>query len=1382
MVDEKIFWGFDIGTDSVGWAVTNSEYKLKKYKNNLMWGVHLFDEAKQSAERRASRTTRRRYDRRKQRIILLQELFARAVYEKDENFFRRLKESALLPEDTEHRTNNIFFDDPDYTDKDYFEEYPTIHHLICELMESKESHDVRLVYLACAYLLAHRGHFLLPVAEDSVSAVTEFDPLYKNFYEALQGLCDTLPFDPNPEKFARILKSLKSDSEKAKDFEQLLFGGKTKDKDNDRINYSKLTKMLSGSKVELSKLFVKKEYAEFEKDSVCVRNADFDDTLESLEGQIDELDFAVLKSVKSFYDWSLLVDILEGKTLISEAKKDKYDEHKEDLKKLKEIFKAYLTKDNYREMFKDVGTNANYVSYVYNASSNKPRPDKYKKCNQKDFCKFTKEYLDKITPSDEDKSNLEELIKKCKLNTLCPKQVTTDNRVIPYQLYYIELKKILENACGYLPFLNERDEYGTVADKILSIMKFRVPYYVGPLVDSKKSPNAWLVRKYDGKITPWNFAEMVNEDKSEEAFIRRMTCKCTYVAGQDVLPKYSLLYCKFNVLNEINNIKLNSGPISVQAKQDIYTELFEKSSARVTKKKIKGCLVSHGYATEEDEITGIDDIAKSSLKSYHDFKKMLSNGILTEQQVEEIIEHITVTTDNIRLKKWLKTQFPTLSDVDVKYITKLKYKDYGRLSRCFFEDVLPVDTKTGEAESDKNIITMLWETNENIMQLLSSKYRYFENIEHMNRQYYALPENHKSMSERLKDMYVPTAVRRAVTRTFDIVKELKKIQGRDPDKIFIEMARGAVETSKGKRTNSRKDQILEYWRGLDDKDINELKKSGIWEHLDTIDDNKLRSDKYFLYFMQLGRCMYTEKPIPFEDVENEHKWNIDHIWPQAKIKDDSLDNKVLVDSNENGKKGDDYPVNPDIRDNMAKTWRAFYQKGLISEKKYQRLTRSAEFTYDELSGFIARQLVETRQSTKAVATLLKEQFPNTEIVYVKAGLVSDFRQEMGMLKCREVNDLHHAKDAYLNIVLGNVYNTRFTKDPLNFVKNNENYSIKIFQKNSDGKETGVMTRKVERGGEVAWDPETSFAIVRKMMSKNSIRYVRYAYKRKSGQKGGFFNQTPERKKAGLVPRKAGLDSEKYGGYNDTTASFFSLVKVKDDKVIISVDLINVDEFMADDNSARKYVLSALESFYAKRKLEKITVDDITFPLKNKVIKINSMLEIDGFRVNIRNKDNHGRYISVSSAVSLVIDDKYVSYIKKLESFSNRIKKDTKLKINTYSGIDSVKNTELYDYLSKKCTQKPFLTWNKFNEAGKILKSGREKFIKEDVTTQVIDLIKILFILKTGRITECDLKFAGGAKKYNTVRFNSILKNKSVYIIDQSPTGLIERKSPNLLDL
>ena len=168
MADSKYFLGLDIGTNSVGWAVTDDRYKLKKFKGNLMWGVHLFDEAKQAAERRSFRTARRRLERRKQRIALLQEFFAPKIIKKDKSFFFRLKESGLLPDDSEHRSRNIYFDDIDYTDKDYYIDYPTIHHLMCELMSSRKPHDVRLVYLACAYLLGHRGHFLSEVDKDNM--------------------------------------------------------------------------------------------------------------------------------------------------------------------------------------------------------------------------------------------------------------------------------------------------------------------------------------------------------------------------------------------------------------------------------------------------------------------------------------------------------------------------------------------------------------------------------------------------------------------------------------------------------------------------------------------------------------------------------------------------------------------------------------------------------------------------------------------------------------------------------------------------------------------------------------------------------------------------------------------------------------------------------------------------------------------------------------------------------------------------------------------------------------------------------------------------------------------------------------------------------------
>ena len=37
--------GLDIGTESVGWAVTDDCYNIKKFKGNAMWGIRLVDES-----------------------------------------------------------------------------------------------------------------------------------------------------------------------------------------------------------------------------------------------------------------------------------------------------------------------------------------------------------------------------------------------------------------------------------------------------------------------------------------------------------------------------------------------------------------------------------------------------------------------------------------------------------------------------------------------------------------------------------------------------------------------------------------------------------------------------------------------------------------------------------------------------------------------------------------------------------------------------------------------------------------------------------------------------------------------------------------------------------------------------------------------------------------------------------------------------------------------------------------------------------------------------------------------------------------------------------------------------------------------------------------
>ena len=73
--------GLDVGTNSVGWAVTDPEYNVLRFKGNSMWGARLFEEAKPAADRRAARIARRRLERRKQRLLYLEEFFSAEIRE-----------------------------------------------------------------------------------------------------------------------------------------------------------------------------------------------------------------------------------------------------------------------------------------------------------------------------------------------------------------------------------------------------------------------------------------------------------------------------------------------------------------------------------------------------------------------------------------------------------------------------------------------------------------------------------------------------------------------------------------------------------------------------------------------------------------------------------------------------------------------------------------------------------------------------------------------------------------------------------------------------------------------------------------------------------------------------------------------------------------------------------------------------------------------------------------------------------------------------------------------------------------------------------------------------------------------------------------------------
>ena len=54
-------------------------------------------------------------------------------------------------------------------------------------MESDEPHDVRLVYAACAWLVAHRGHFFEQRERDDLGAVLDVRGAYDALMEYFPG-------------------------------------------------------------------------------------------------------------------------------------------------------------------------------------------------------------------------------------------------------------------------------------------------------------------------------------------------------------------------------------------------------------------------------------------------------------------------------------------------------------------------------------------------------------------------------------------------------------------------------------------------------------------------------------------------------------------------------------------------------------------------------------------------------------------------------------------------------------------------------------------------------------------------------------------------------------------------------------------------------------------------------------------------------------------------------------------------------------------------------------------------------------------------------------------------------------------------------------------
>ena len=1322
----KYYIGVDIGTNSVGWAVIDENGNLLKKGKHHLWGSRLFDQAQTAQNRRNYRSSRRRYNKRKERIRLLQMIMSDMVLEVDSSFFIRLEKTTFLDKEDKkailkdnYKMNYNLFCDEDYNDKDYFKVYPTIYHLRKKLCECDEKADPRLIYLALHHIVKYRGNFLYEGQELHLEPSNKEEDL-KILFDILGKNNDTV-YDISEEQIQFILKTVVENISKTAKVDECMSQLKLNSEDKKIVK--EFMRGLVGNKFNVSKLYMHEDL-QFDDEDLKLQFSDksYEEKITEYENVLEEkMEFIDL--MQRFYSWIELSKIVGSDSQhasISGAMVNIYESHREDLRTLKEVM-LKIGKKEYDEMFKPTSKNVvNYYNYVNPVACSGDKTD--------GFYKYVKKAIEKS-----DDSRKDEILQKIANETYMLKQTSKNNAYIPYQMQKDELIKILDHQEKYYPVLKEN------RDKIISILEFRIPYYYGPLDGNKQF--GWLIKKKgkeNERILPWNHQEIVDVQETAAQFIKKLTNYCTYLPIEKVMPQKSLTCSMYEVLSEVNKIRIDGKLLPIDTKNRLIEDLFFKRKT-VKEKDLINWLKQNQLTV--GEITGYqkEKAFSSSLAPWIDFKEIFDEiNDSNYDLIEKIIEDMTIFNEGSILKERLKKAY-NLDQNKVKKIMKLKYSGWSRLSKKLINGIR-ADNKFGSSVS---ILDVMKESHMALMEIINDQDLGFKQI--------IEKENFKNETgsfeyEDIENLAGSPALKRGIWQTLQVIEEIKNYMGHEPKNIYIEFAR---EEQEKVRTTTRVKKLKSIYNDI--KNQLDVHGKEVYSNLNKQDEKSSIEKRLYLYYTQLGKCMYSGESLDIDKLSN---YEIDHIFPRTLTSDDSLDNLVLVKKKENQRKLDDLVLPLEIRNKMEVFWKKLYDNGLITQTKYYRLMRD-EFRRDQIDKFINRQLVETRQIIKHVANIIENHYEDTKVFTVRANLSHEFREKYGIYKNRNVNDFHHAHDAYIACIIGRYIQIRFPGLEAKYVYGQYMQNVKKTKNNIDKENHGFIINSMkyecidEDTGEVIWNPERILDYI-KCFNYRDV----YITKKLDTNNRELFNVTilPNDKnsekgktKATIPVNKLRSNVRKYGGFSGLQSDIVAIEGKKGKK--IDRRLINLPILLryASIEDQCKYIM------------ENNKYSDVKIIKK---IKKNQLIEIDGICYYLKSADE------LDTAYQLILsrDDNEMIY---------RI--DRAIQNNDFSYFDNKK--ENIDELYRLICHKMIENYPKYKKkVYEFIKEREEEFFELDNSQKCIVIFEMIRVMKWGE-QYINIPFEPyNLKNDRKGRLNcqSILLDNT-YFYDVSITGIYSKK-------
>ncbi len=569
-------------------------------------------------------------------------------------------------------------------------------------------------------------------------------------------------------------------------------------------------------------------------------------------------------------------------------------------------------------------------------------------------------------------------------------KVTLSN-VFTTSAYKKEVVAILKMQQNSHDFLTEE-----FVEKYIDIFSRKREYYVGP--GNKKS-------RTDYGIYTTRFDLEKGEYFTEKNIFEKLIGKCSVYRDLTRAAGATYTAQEFNLLNDLNNIQVNARKLTKEEKEIIVAEIKTANSVNMRK------IIKKAIGEDIEIITGAR-LDKNDKEEFHQFKQynlmrkaFEKNGWdikqLSREELDAIGDVLTLNTERESILNGFQQKGLSFSEDMLNCFIKLR-KDKGALFNKW---------QSFSLEIMRELIPDLYEQPKNQMELLTDMGVLKHNKEEFS-EYNQIP-----VDAVLENIYNPV-VSRSIRITISIINELIKKYGY-PKQIVIEMPRDKNEEEQKKRIadaqkNNRKEleDIIkkvssEYGIKITDKEFRQHKKLAL---------------KLKLWNEQKGVCLYSGRPIDIDKlVYDQSLFEVDHIIPKSISFDDSRTNKVLVYATENQDKGNKTPYL--YLSALSRSWgyEEFLQKVLelkLPRKKVEKLLFTEDITkVDVLSGFVARNINDTRYASKVVLNTLQDYFQakdaNTIVKVVRGSFTSQLRKAIHLEKDRDESYAHHAEDAML---------------------------------------------------------------------------------------------------------------------------------------------------------------------------------------------------------------------------------------------------------------------------------------------------------------------------------------------------------------------------------